>query len=333
MVYNNVRFRLALLQLPRVGRKTVYKISGSITDSFPESARELYDLCQRYVSDGGRIPANDFLAVEAAFDRAENILEESNKHQIEAFPYGDDHFPSHFWDMKADSPQVIFAKGNVKSLKSNVNAAVIGTRKPTPWGVKAGARLAQILSDSGIAIVSGLALGCDTAAHEGCLKADGVTVAVLAHGLDMVQPAKNRNLAQRIIHSGGCLISEYEVGKSSRPNQLIERDRLQAALSKAVVVIETNTKGGTMHAVRYGQKLHRLLGCLNHPEYLLKFPSTTGNQELIQIARASPLGNAKEVSDFIRKVKAMGNNPCEDQHSDTISKVSSDDQLGFNLES
>ena len=301
--FNNVRFRLALLELPRVGRKTAARIAASITDGFPNSAHELYDLCQRSATSGIRIPQVDIRTVENAFDRAEQILEKSDKLNIQVYPYGDDRFPAHFWDMKEDSPQVMFVKGHVESLKSNTNAAVIGTRNPTPWGLEAGKRLVQVLSESEITIVSGLALGCDTVAHEGCLEAGGLTVAVLAHGLDMVQPLKNKNLAERIIHSGGCLISEYEVGKIIRPNQFIERNRLQAALSKALIVIETSTKGGTMHAVRHGQKLHRLLACINHPYDLLKSPTTEGNQDLIKTAQAFPLGNPKEVKNFIQQMK------------------------------
>lgn len=331
MNINNLSFRLALLGIPRIGRKTVAKVAASITDAPPSSANELYDICLRCKTSGMRIPDINISVVKAAFDRAEQILEKSDNLNIQAIPYGDDRFPPHFWDMKEDSPQVIFVKGNVDSLKSNINAALIGTRKPTSWGLKAGMRLAQVLSGSGISIVSGLALGCDTAAHEGCLDAGGRTVAVLAHGLDIVQPTKNRDLAERIVDSGGCLISEYEIGKSSRPNQFIERDRLQAALSKVIVVIETNIKGGTMHAVRYGQQLGRLLGCINHPDDLLKFPTTEGNQELIKTARALPIGNAKEVQNLIKQIKQSDGISSQYQSANAKSTELPTDQLPFNL--
>lgn len=329
---NNTRFRLALLGIPRVGRKTAARIAASITNDLPSSAQELFDVLQRCRASGIKAPNVDIGATVAALDHADQILEKSDKLNIQAIPYGDYRFPSHFWEMKEDSPQVIFVKGHIESLKSNNNAALIGTRKPTPWGVKAGRRLAQVLSESGITIVSGLALGCDTIAHEGCLDAQGKTVAVLAHGLDIVQPAKNRNLAERIIDSGGCLISEYEIGKSSRPNQFIERDRLQAALSKAVIVIETTVDGGTMHAVKCSQKLGRLLACIKHPEKLLELPSTQGNQELFRTGGAIPVEGNDDVQELIRLINISESNSCHHHLTKMKDVRASTAQLDFELD-
>jgi DNA processing protein len=328
---NNVQFRLALLGIPRIGRKTVAKIAVFVHDNYPSTANELYDLCQRATASGVRLPDVGIRTIETALDRANQLMEKSDKLNIKVIPFGDDRLPSLFWDMKEDSPQVIFLKGRVEAINSASNAAVIGTRSPTPWGLKAGKRLSQVLSESGVTIISGLALGCDTAAHEACLDADGVTVAVLAHGLDIVQPVKNRGLAERILDSGGCLISEYEIGKASRPNQFIERDRLQAALSKAVIVIETNIDGGTMHAVKYGQKLGRLLACIKHPDELREISSTMGNQQLIKRGQAIPVKNSIDLKNLINRISKSGNR-CVDLGADLIGSENSIDQLSFELE-
>lgn len=89
---------------------------------------------------------------------------------------------------------------------------------------------------------------------------------MLAHGLDTVSPAVNRKLADRILAAGGLFVSEYAPGVQLRPNQLVKRDRLQAGLSRAVIVVETDIKGGTMHTVDFARKQQRRIACLQHPE-------------------------------------------------------------------
>ena len=100
-------------------------------------------------------------------------------------------------------------------------------------------------------IVSGLAIGCDTAGHISIIDASGITTAVTAHGLDTVYPAENRGLAEKIYENNGILISEYFVNTRGLPNYFVERDRIQAGLSLGTIVIETDIKGGTMHTVNF----------------------------------------------------------------------------------
>ncbi len=107
--------------------------------------------------------------------------------------------------------------------------------------------------------MSGLARGCDTHAHEGCLEAGGVGVAVLAHGLDRKIPA----LAERLLERGGALVSEYPIGTPPRGYAFVERDRLQSGLSDAVLVIETGAHGGAMHALREARRQGRPFACLD----------------------------------------------------------------------
>jgi len=98
-------------------------------------------------------------------------------------------------------------------------------------------------------VVSGLARGIDSAAHTGAIEAKSSTWAVLAHGLAVV-PSSSIELAHRIVEEGGALISEYRPGEPPQRYQFIERDRIQAGLADAVLVVETGTQGGSMHTVR-----------------------------------------------------------------------------------
>jgi DNA processing protein len=126
--------------------------------------------------------------------------------------------------------------------------AIIGTREITSGGEKAGLYLAKEFAKRGLCIVSGLAIGCDTCGHRGALAVGGKTVAFLAHGLDTIYPPENEGLAKEIVEKGGLLVSEYPAGTPINRHFLVARDRLQAGLAKATLVIQTGVSGGTMHA-------------------------------------------------------------------------------------
>lgn len=151
-------------------------------------------------------------------------------------------------------PPILYCLGDMSALNTEKSVAVIGTRNPTAFGRRMGRRLAQILAEDGYAIVSGLALGCDATGHEGALDAGGRTVAILPTPIgEPVYPRENQGLADRIVESGGALVSEYAPGTALAGHQLsgnlVARDEWQPALSDGVVVIETDVDGGTRHAV------------------------------------------------------------------------------------
>ena len=149
-------------------------------------------------------------------------------------------------------PAVIFYRGDL-SILDKPSLAVIGTREPTAEGKAAGEYYAKAFAGLGVNIVSGLALGCDTAGHKGAIAGGGVTTAVLAHGLNTIYPPENEGLAAKILETGGLLLSEYPVGTPVNRYNLVARDRIQAGLSDAVLVVQTKIHGGTMHAVRAAQ--------------------------------------------------------------------------------
>jgi DNA processing protein len=99
-------------------------------------------------------------------------------------------------------------------------------------------------------MICGLAKGIDTIAHDACLHKKGKTIAILAHGLEKVYPAQNKQLAKEIVASGGLLITEYFYNSFSGKSNFVERDRVQAAIAKAVVLIQSDLNGGSLHASR-----------------------------------------------------------------------------------
>ncbi|WP_212746526.1 MULTISPECIES: DNA-processing protein DprA [unclassified Pseudoalteromonas] len=155
-------------------------------------------------------------------------------------------------------PAILFIAGSLEAVNSK-KVAVIGTREPTTHGNIIAKRITTWFTQEGWGILSGLAIGIDTIAHQSTLDANGITIAVLAHGLDTVYPAKNRGLADEILRSNGALVSEYPYGVTVRPAQLVQRDKIQAALSNAVVLVQSDLKGGSLHASREAIKLGRHL--------------------------------------------------------------------------
>lgn len=157
-----------------------------------------------------------------------------------------------------DSPPIIYCSGDVKLLEKE-SVTIIGTREPTEHGTQIAQRVTTWFVAQGWVITSGLAKGIDTVAHQACIGCEGKTIAVMAHGLEKVYPAANKGLAEDIILKGGLLISEYGYGSFVGRSNFVERDRIQAALSKGVVLVQSDSEGGSMHASRaalhYGRYL------------------------------------------------------------------------------
>ncbi|MEY4744312.1 MAG: DNA-protecting protein DprA [Candidatus Parcubacteria bacterium] len=170
-----------------------------------------------------------------------------NQAGIAVIRIGDGGYPPLLREI-ADPPQALYVRGNADALAHPLPIAVVGTRKMTPYGAAAARLIVVPLASGGISVVSGLALGIDAAAHAMALDAGGVTVAVLAGGVDpaSVGPRTNAGLAERIIASGGALVSERPPG--SRPSKMSfpRRNRIIAGLTRGTLVIEAAARSGSL---------------------------------------------------------------------------------------
>jgi len=174
-------------------------------------------------------------------------------HRLEV---GDDDYPPWLRTIP-DRPPVVYVRGRLpRGLRC---VACVGTRVPSSFGCAAARGVAGFLAARGWSVVSGLALGVDTIAHEAALAASGHTVAVLANGLDRVHPRQNEPLAARILAAGGALLSEQPPGTAALPRHLVARNRIQSGMSTATAVMQTDLVGGTMHTARYTLLQGRLL--------------------------------------------------------------------------
>ena len=168
-----------------------------------------------------------------------------------------------------DPPDPIFFDGDIAALRGPA-VAIVGARRCTAEGRETARRFARHLAECGVAVVSGLAHGIDTAAHEGALAGGGITFAVLGSGVDRVYPARNAALAQRIVSSGGALLSEYPPGTPPARHRFPERNRIISGLSSAVLVVEASNRSGSLitarMALEQGRDVLAVPGPLSSPQ-------------------------------------------------------------------
>jgi DNA processing protein len=183
--------------------------------------------------------------------------------------FADANYPSSLLTI-ADPPPVLYVKGRAELLNRK-SIAMVGSRNATLQGIQNARRFAHVLSTAGLTVVSGLALGIDGAAHEGALSeitTEGSTVAVTGTGLDLVYPAKHRELAHQIaVH--GCLVSEYPLGTPGIASNFPRRNRIISGLSQGVLVVEAAAQSGSLitarSALEQGRDVFAIPGSIHSP--------------------------------------------------------------------
>ena len=150
-----------------------------------------------------------------------------------------------------DPPPLLFAKGVMQEISLGV--AIVGSRRAEPAATAAAKILSAALVRSGAVVISGLAIGVDTAAHRAAIDAGGSfpTVAVLGTGVDRIYPASNRQLAQSIAENGGVLLSQFEPGSAVYPSNFLARNRIIAGLSRGVVLVQAAKSSGSLATARF----------------------------------------------------------------------------------
>lgn len=216
--------------------------------------------------------------VSEALLKADTILEKNKEFNIKVTFYTDKNYPKEL--AKIDNPPaIIYYKGAEFSEISEHAIACVGTRKPTKLSYMAVNYLVPQWVNNNCSIISGLACGVDKLSHQSCISSGGKTVAVLAHGLDMIYPKENKALADRILSSGGILMSEYPVGTKADKFRFVNRNRLIVGMSKAVVIYECDAKGGTMHNVEYATQQKKPIFCPDVGDEVIDIQ--TGTKKLI----------------------------------------------------
>ena len=178
----------------------------------------------------------------------------------------DPRYPQLLRDLKA-APPILFVAGQPELL-NEPQLAMVGSRTPTTYGRENAQAFAQYLAKHGITVTSGLALGIDAVSHQSALDAGGTTIAVIATGLDIIYPAKNRSLAERIVEHG-AIVSEFPIGAKPQAQNFPRRNRIISGLSLGSLVVEAALQSGSLvtaqHALEQGREVFAIPGSIHSP--------------------------------------------------------------------
>ena len=238
---------------------------GALYDAFYHDLTKVWDAdldTLRRVLHDAKIPGEQAVAGRIKYARAEaeergaKAMEEWGRRGIRLLVESDPQFPPQLRGL-AGCPAWVFVQGAVELLHRTAAVGIVGTRDPSPQGVRATKELTQHLCALGFVIVSGLAEGIDTAAHRATLAAGGATVAVLGNGINIDFPASNRELRQHIVNAGGAVVTEYFPPQTYSRQTFVQRNRIIAGLSSALFPVESRAASGTAHTVRFAQEYGR----------------------------------------------------------------------------
>lgn len=224
--------------------------------------------------------------LEDFINKANKILDRQEAMGIESISVQDSDFPEKLIEIGDDCPAVIHLLGDNNLLKEPKAIAIIGARSADKEGNSKAYELGKKYAKDGYVVVSGLALGCDSAGHSGCLDAGGKTIAIVGSGLDIVHPKENVNLQKRILENGGLILSEQPIGMKASPRTLVQRNRLQSALSEAVILAQCPTESGSLHTMRFARKYRKKSFAVRYPK---RTDANAGNFDLIESGLAEPI--------------------------------------------
>lgn len=261
---NQKLFWIYLSSLESIARRKIYEVWKRKNELNCQSYKEI---CQLVGISKEQLEQIENLAYQSQIKRK---LEWMEKQKIFCLFLGEDTYPQALKEIY-DPPVVLYGKGNKENL-NQFSLAIVGCRQYSLYGKKMAYYLSEELSQKEVHIISGLARGIDTFAHEGCLRGKGKTIAVLGNGLDRIYPNENRILAEEILEKKGTILSEYLVGTPPLKFHFPARNRLISGISKGIIVIEAKEKSGTMITVDYG---------LEQGKNIFAVPGNVGEQNSI----------------------------------------------------
>lgn len=234
---------LALHLVPGLGARNALKLIrtfGSPERVFHASLTELRDC-------GLREAIAESIHSGTGFEDADAEQNKVEQAGAEIISIHDARYPERLKEI-FDPPILLYARGAVECL-SGENLAVVGSRRPTPYGMAVARKLSRELTQVGMTVVSGMARGIDSYAHQGALEAGGPTIAVLGCGVDVVYPRENKKLADQIV-AKGVIVSEFPMGSTAFPQNFPIRNRVISGLSLGVMVVEGAQYSGSLITAR-----------------------------------------------------------------------------------
>lgn len=210
-------------------------------------------------------------------------------------------------------PKQLYVLGNLSKLDQTKSVSVVGSRAITPYGKMITSDLVNKLASRGVAIISGLALGVDAVAHKAAIDAGGYTVAVMPCGLNAIHPSSNRELAKRILASGGALISEYPEGTAPFKQNFVARNRIVSGLGDALLITEASSRSGSLHTANFALDQGKPVMAVPGP---ITSNTSTGTNNLIKtgavpVTDIDDILSALNINSQTEKFDVLGANPEE----------------------
>jgi DNA processing protein len=287
---NEPFYRLALQYQENLGNRSIKKllrVFGSATEIFRQTAKQLH-------LHGVARNVPPLTVTQAMHTQIERELEYMERFNIECCFYTDDCYPKRLKNC-VDSPYLFYYQGNNNFNQSKM-LSIVGTRNMNSYGRNVVKKLISELMPYNVSIVSGLAFGIDTAAHELALEYGLHTIAIMGSGFGHVYPAVNRKLAARIVECGGALISEFPYNTLPDRTNFPQRNRIIAGMSDATLVAESAKKGGSiitaLIANSYNRDVFAVPGSLFDPSY-------EGCHELIRTNIAAIANSGELLADMM----------------------------------
>jgi DNA processing protein len=259
---NNKLFFVALNRMQHVGPRTVARL----LEHWP-NLQELFQLSERQMINAGL--TEKLASTLSGFDwkQVDRDLQWQHSGEGHVLTWSDVHYPALLKEIH-DPPLVLYVKGDLSCL-NQTSVAMVGTRNPSPGGSETARRFAFELASHGLVITSGLALGIDAQAHQGCLEAGGKTIAVMGTGVDFIYPRRHIKLAEQII-GNGVLMSEFPLQSPPEAGHFPRRNRIISGLSSVTLVVEAAIKSGSLITARLALEQNRdvlaIPGSIHNPQ-------------------------------------------------------------------
>ena len=288
---NQLKYWTALSHFPKFGPirlKKIKKYFLNTEQAFNASSSELEragiekNIAEEFVSARVNINPNE-------------LTERLNKENIKVITVDDEHYPKLLLEIY-NPPQIIYYKGTLEN-DNELSLAVVGSRKFTSYGKRAAEEIVRGLAKNNLTIISGLALGIDAIAHSAALEARGKTIAVLGSGIDKesIYPSANRYLAEKIVESGGAVISEFPLGTQPLRYNFPQRNRIIAGIALGTLVIEAGEKSGALITANCALEQNRDIFAVPGSIYS---EASKGPNKLIELG-AKPVKNAADIMEAL----------------------------------
>ncbi|MBK8347107.1 MAG: DNA-protecting protein DprA [Saprospiraceae bacterium] len=291
MIDQTQLYLIALTKVPKVGpvlAKNLISYCGGVEAVFAEKRKNLLK-----IPGIGQIFADSF-SPEMMLKEAESELKFIEKNDIQVLTYLDKQYPRRLSNYDA-SPIVLYYKGNADLNHSRI-VSIVGTRQPSDYGKLMCDRIVEGLIPYHVLLASGLAFGVDAQAHRKCVELDIPTLGVLGHGLDRIYPSEHKTLSKKIIDNGGIL-TEFTSGTLPDRENFPMRNRIIAAISDVVVVIESKRKGGSIITAEYANEYNKDVFAIPGP---VTEEISEGCNKLIKQNKAHLLESAADIAYIMR---------------------------------